>query len=174
MQKYGITARESVAAEERVEFKEDRIPSSDIEEAIEDLVELYGGEVQGRGAQERQFVLPMRRGVPTSGGVGCTISWIVGENNEATVTLVCDRDVEAPKLQRIALLSVGVIGALLFTLWPFFGKHAATALGTLAWAGGLVAIAVYLMTLKRTPGGIAHDFLQRLARRQREAFTAGQ
>jgi hypothetical protein len=163
-----------VAAEERVELMEDRIPSSDIEEAIDDLVELYGGEVQSRGNQQMQFVLPIRRGVATSGGVGCTVSWAIDENNEATVTLVCDRDVDAPKLQRIALLAAGVIGALMFTLWPFFGKHAATALGTLAWVGGFVAIAVYLMTLKRTSGGLAHDFLQRLARRQREAFTAGQ
>jgi hypothetical protein len=31
-----------------------------------------------------------------------------------------------------------------------------------------VAIAVYLMTLRRTSGGLAVDFLQRLASRQRE------
>jgi len=52
-------------------------------------------------------------------------------------------------------------------MWPFFGKHAATSLGTLAWVGGFLAIAVYLITLKRTSGGIVYDFLQRLARRQR-------
>jgi hypothetical protein len=163
-----------VAADERMELTEDRIPSPDIEEAIEELVELYGGEVKTRGNQQRQFVLPLRRGVATAGGVECTISWAVDANNEATVKLVCDRDVDAPKAQRVLLLVAGVIGALMFTLWPFFGKHAATPLGTLAWVGGLVAIAVYLMTLKRTSGGIAHDFLQRLARRQREAATASQ
>jgi len=57
-------------------------------------------------------------------------------------------------------------------MWPFFGK-AATQLGTLAWVGGFVALAVYFLTLRRTSGGLAYDFLQRLARRQREAVTAG-
>ncbi len=161
-------------AEERVEFTEDRIPSAGIEEAIDDLVELYGGEMQERGAHERRFILPLRRGVATGGGIECTVSWAVGANDEATVKLVCDRHVDAPKAQRVALLIVGVIGALLFTLWPFYGKHAATPLGTLAWVGGFLAIAVYLMTLRRTSGGIAYDFLQRLARRQRETFIAAQ
>ena len=64
-----------------------------------------------------------------------------------------------------ALLAVGVIGALLFTIWPFFAH--ARELGTLAWVGGLVAFAVYLMTLKKTSGGLAYDFLRRLAARQR-------
>ena len=35
----------------------------------------------------------------------------------------------------------------------------------------LQAIAVYLITLKRTSGGIVYDLLQRLARRQREIVT---
>src|SRR5207247_412510 len=54
---------------------------------------------------------------------------------------------------------------LLFMIWPFF-PHS-QELGTLAWIGGAVAFAVYLMTLRKTSGGIAYDFLRRLARAQR-------
>jgi hypothetical protein len=99
--------------------------------------------------------------------VECTVSWAIDAGEEATVTLVCNREVDAPKSQRIAILVIGVIGALLFTIWPFFGK-AAAQLGTLAWVGGFVALAVYFLTLRKSAGGLAYDFLQRLARRQRE------
>ena len=124
--------------------------------------------MQASRDRERQFILPLRRGVAVAGGVECTVSWAVDTADQATVTLVCNRDVDAPKSQRIAILIAGVIGALLFTIWPFFGK-AATQLGTLAWVGGFVALAVYFLTLRKTSGGLAYDFLQRLARRQREA-----
>lgn len=149
-----------------MEFTEDRLPSAGIDTAVDELIELYGGEIQSSREQERRFVLPLRRGVAVAGGVECTVSWAIDAEHQATIRLTCDREVDAPKAQRIALLMVGVIGALLFTLWPFFGK-AATQLGTLAWIGGFVALAVYFLTLRRTSGGIAYDFLQRLARRQR-------
>jgi hypothetical protein len=150
-----------------VKFTEDRIPSDGIEQTIEELVELYGGEIKESRARERRFVLPLRRGVAVSGGVECTVSWAEeATKNEATVTLVCDREVDAPKFQRVLLLIAGVIGSVLFMLWPFFGK-AATEMGTLAWVGGLMALAVYFLTLRRASGGVAYDFLQRLASRQR-------
>ncbi len=149
-----------------VEFTEDRLPSSGLGAAVDELIELYGGEIKSSGEGERRFVLPVRRGVAVAGGIECTVSWAVDAADQATVTLVCDREVDAPKAQRVALLIVGVIGALLFTIWPFFGK-AATQLGTLAWIGGFVALAVYFLTLRRTSGGMAYDFLQRLASRQR-------
>src|SRR5438445_2732548 len=149
-----------------VEFTEDRIPSAGIEQTIEELVELYGGEIKESSARARRFVLPLRRGVAVSGGVECTVSWTAGAANEATVRLVCDREVDAPKFQRVLFLIAGVIGSILFMLWPFFGK-AATEMGTVAWVGGLVALAVYFLTLRRTSGGMAYDFLQRLASRQR-------
>ena len=151
-----------------LEFIEDRIPSQGLAESVDELVELYGGEIQASRDRERQFVLPLRRGVAVAGGVECTVSWAVDDADQATVKLVCNRDVDAPKAQRIAILVIGVIGALLFTVWPFFGK-AATQLGTLAWVGGFVALAVYFLTLRRTSGGLAYDFLQRLAKRQRAA-----
>lgn len=147
------------------EFVEDRIPTEGLEETIEELIELYGGKLRESRAHEREFTLPLRRGLATSGAVECTIIWAADAAGEATVTLRCDRDVDAPKAQRVALLIVGVIGSLLFMFWPF-ALHG-TEYGTLAWIGGLVALAVYFLTLKKTSGGLAYDFLQRLARRQR-------
>ncbi len=157
----------SSATVQPVTFMEDRIPFEGIEEAIEDQVELYGGEVTERNGRERRFVLPLRRGLSTGGGVECTVSWAPDDEREATVTLTCNRDIDAPRSQRILLLLVGVIGALMFTVWPFLPHP--LEFGALAWIGGAVAIAVYFLTLRKTSGGLAYDFLQRLARRQRES-----
>jgi hypothetical protein len=148
-----------------VELQEDRIPMAGIEETISNLIDLYGGELTASGANERRFTLPLRRGLAAAGGVECTVSWAPSEVGEAIVTLVCNRDVDAPRAQRVFLLVAGVVGSLLFMIWPFF-LHS-REMGTLAWIGGVVAFAVYLMTLRKTSGGIAHDFLRRLAREQR-------
>ena len=155
-----------------VQFTEDRIPAEGIEETISDLVDLYGGEVTASAANERRMILPMRRGIAAAGGVECTVSWAAGEAGDAVVTLVCNRDVDAPKAQRIFLLAAGVIGSLMFLIWPFF-PHS-RELGALAWIGGVIALAVYFMTLKKTSGGIAYDFLQRLARTQRGRVAAAE
>ena len=152
-----------------VELTEDRIPFEGIEEGISELVEMYGGEVTAERDKAREFRLPLRRGMATGGAVQCTISWAPDDAREATVKLVCDRNVDAPKTQRVLLLMAGVIGSILFLLWPFFPGQ--KQYGTLAWLGGVVAIAVYLMTLRRTSGGLAVDFLQRLAARQRALAT---
>lgn len=147
-------------------FTEDRVPAEGIEESIAELVELYGGEIQSERERERRFTLPLRRGVAAGGAVECTLSWSPSEEEgEAVVVLSCDREVDAPKAQRVAMLLAGVIGGLLFTIWPFFPQK--QELGTLGWLGGAVALAVYFLTLRRTSGGLASDFLQRLARRQR-------
>lgn len=155
------------AAARPVELTEDRVPVEGIEEAIAELVDLYGGEVTAEREGAREFRLPLRRGNNSAGSVECTISWASDDAQDATVKLHCDRDVDAPKLQRVLLLLAGVIGAMLFMLWPFFPGQ--KQFGTLAWLGGAVAIAVYLMTLRRTSGGLAVDFLQRLAARQRSS-----
>ncbi|HEX2059711.1 MAG TPA: hypothetical protein VHK90_03140 [Thermoanaerobaculia bacterium] len=144
-----------------VQFTEDRVPLDGIEETFGELVEIYGGDVTATRAGERDFTLPLRRGVASGGAVECTISWAVTDS----VTITCNRDVDAPKAQRVLFLLAGVIGAVLFMLWPFFPHE--KGWGSLAWLGGVVAIAVYLMTLRKTSGGIAYDFLQRLAARQR-------
>ena len=153
-----------------VEFTEDRIPLDGMGETIDELVDLYGGEVTATLENQSQFILPLRRGVAAAGGVACTVSWTVAGDGQAVVTLVCNRDVDAPKVQRLALLVAGVLGALLFMIWPFFAHS--RELGALAWMGGIVALAVYFMTLRKTSGGIAYDFLQRLARTQRGRESA--
>jgi hypothetical protein len=148
-----------------VALHEDRIPLDGIEETIAELVELYGGELTASREQARDFTLPLRRGAATGGGVECTLSWAPAEVDGGAVTLTCGRELDAPKFQRVLLLLAGVVGALLFMIWPFFPHE--QQYGTVAWLGGAIAIAVYLMSLRKTSGGIAHDFLQRLARVQR-------
>jgi VIT1/CCC1 family predicted Fe2+/Mn2+ transporter len=153
-----------------VQFTEDRIPREGIEDTVSDLIDLYGGELIASQENERRFELPLRRGIAAAGGVECTVSWAAGEAGDTVVTLVCNRDVDAPKAQRIALLVAGVIGSLLFMVWPFFAHS--RELGALAWIGGIIALAVYFMTLRKTSGGIAYDFLQRLAKTQRSRAEA--
>lgn len=152
-----------------VQFTEDRIPTDGIGETVRELVELYGGEMRQEREQATDFILPLRRGIATGGAVECTVSWQDSIGGNAEVTLLCNRDVDAPRLQRVLLLIAGVIGAIMFMLWPFYPGE--KVYGTLAWLGGAIAIAVYLMTLKRTSGGLAWDFLQRLAARQRERVS---
>lgn len=151
-----------------VELYEEGVPFAGIEESIAELVELYGGEITATREHARDFTLPLRRGVAASGGVECAISWAQTNEAEAKVTLTANRDVDAPRMQRVLLLIAGVAGALMFMLWPFYPGE--RAFGTFAWLGGLIALAVYLMTLRKTSGGIAYDFLQRLARKQRAEF----
>jgi hypothetical protein len=149
-----------------VELSEDRIPFEGIEETIDELVEMFGGEVTARREQARDFVLPLRRG-SSGGAVECTLTWKADDERDATVTLLCNRNVDAPRSQRLFLLVAGVIGAVMFMLWPFYPNE--RGWGSLAWLGGIIAIAVYLMTLRKASGGIAFDFLRRLAERQRGA-----
>ncbi|HYO78845.1 MAG TPA: hypothetical protein VE010_20455 [Thermoanaerobaculia bacterium] len=153
-----------------VEFTEDRVPFDGIEEAIDDLVELYGGAVTATRDRAREFTLPLRRGSAGAGAVECTLSWAPDDERDATVKMTCDRDLDAPRGQRVLLLIAGVGGALMFMLWPFFPGE--KAFGTLAWLGGVIAIAVYIMTLRKTSGGIAYDFLRRLAAHQRDEDAA--
>lgn len=149
-----------------VELTEEDVPLTAIDESIRELVDVYGGAVRETRESACDFTLPLRRGVASSGAVECTISW-----DAAAVTLVCNRDVDAPKFQRVLLLVAGVVGSVLFLLWPFYPGQ--KEYGTLAWLGGATAIAVYIISLRRTSGGIAADFLQRLARRQRERLATG-
>lgn len=154
-----------------LELTEDRVPAAGIEEGIEELVEMYGGEIIAQRPGARDFTLPLRRGFGGGGSVECTVSWSMNPAGEATLRLATNRNVDAPRLQRVLFLLAGAIGSVLFMLWPFFPHE--PEYGSLAWMGGLIAIAVYLMTLRKASGGIAADFLQRLAARQR-AFAEGQ
>jgi hypothetical protein len=153
-----------------VELTEDRVPFAGIEESVAELVDLYGGEVTASRERAREFTLPLRRGNASAGAIACTVAWTPTNEVESSVRMTCDRNVDAPKAQRVLLLIAGVVGALMFMLWPFYPGE--RAFGTLAWLGGLIALAVYLMTLRKTSGGIAFDFLKRLADRQRALAMA--
>jgi hypothetical protein len=151
---------------ERVRFLEGRIPLEGIEETAEAVIELYGGRVSDRRADGVTFVLPQRRGVAAAGGVECRLDWEPdpdGVEGEGLVTLEAGKEITAPKIQTVLLLLVGSLGGLLFLLWPFFPD-----LGPILWVGGVLAIATFLLTLRISPGGVAADLLQRLARAQRE------
>jgi len=165
----------AAAAPPTAVFTEDRVPYDGIEEAFAELVELYGGAITASRLRARDFTLPLRRGLSGGGAIECSITWTPEDEAAdpeppapvptALVTVTCNRDLDAPKAQRILLLIAGVIGALMFMLWPFYPGE--KQFGTLAWLGGVIAIAVYVMTLRKTTGGLAYDFLQKLAARQR-------
>ena len=149
-----------------LELTEDRVPADGMEEGIYELVEMYGGQITAQRAGARDFILPLRRGFGGGGAVECTVSWAPDGAGSTTVRLTTNRNLDAPKAQRVLFLLAGAVGSIMFMLWPFFPHE--PAYGSLAWLGGLIAIAVYLLTLRKTSGGIAADFLQRLAARQRE------
>ena len=148
-----------------VTFTEEDVPLDGIEAAVDELVDLYGGDIRERRESGRTFVLPLRRGLSASGAVECSISWQPTGGEKATITLTCDRNIDAPRALRILLLVAGVAGALLFTIWPFFPQS--FEFGALAWVGGAIAIAVYFLTLRKTSGGLAFDLMRRLVERQR-------
>ncbi len=154
---------------DRIELKEDRIPVEGISNSAEELVEMFGGSIQSEEASGLRFTLPSRRGVAAAGGVECSLSWVDDGSGEATVTLVAGREVAAPRMQHILLLVAGAVGAVLWLLWPFFPE-----MGAVSWIGGMIAFATYFITLRRSPGGIAAELLQRLAARQRAARVGGE
>ena len=157
----------SPATAEKFEIEADGVPLTGIDESIENLVELYGGTLAELGEAEARFTLPLRRGVAVSGDVRCSVHWQASADGErGTVRLRSEVPMRPPKLQRVLLLIVGVSGALLWTLWPFF-----PAMGALSWIGGAVAFATYFLTVRQTGGGIFSDFLERLVALQNEPVT---
>jgi len=150
--------------ESNLEFIEDQVPLAGIEQSGVELVEMIGGTIESATPSGIRFTLPERRG---AGGaaVECLLSW--SDEDGGTVRLKTEREVAAPKLQRLVLLGTGVLGAFLWLLWPFF-PH----LGALSWMGGAIAIATYFVSLRRTPVGAAADLLQRLVSRQRELASS--
>ena len=75
-----------------VEFTEDRIPAEGIGESADELVELFGGEMQAVRESARDFVLPLRRGVAVAFGFASVILFLV-----ASSRAVAAFDVVIPK-----------------------------------------------------------------------------
>lgn len=149
--------------QDRIELIEDRIPLVGIRETAEDLVEINAGTVTSASDRGMSFTLPSRRGLPSAGEIECRMAWTANEENLGTVTLSCTHAPDRPKFQQIAILGAGVIGAVLWMLWPFF-----PGLGAASWIGAVMAFGAWWLTLKRSNPGVAAEFLQRLAAVQRE------
>jgi hypothetical protein len=149
--------------EKSIEYVEDGVPMEGIAETAAIVVTTYGGVITARQEDGFAFNLPRRQGVSASGFVECLLVWKGDDATLGTLTLTSGEEVTAPRPQLIALLVVGVIGAVLWTLWPFFPN-----LGPLAWIGGALAIAAYMLAARRTPRGIVYMLLRNIAEAQRE------
>lgn len=144
---------------DEVSYSEQDVPTEGISETAEDVIQMLGGRVVGREESALRFTIPRRRADESSGALECVLEWDV--EAEGTVRLTSDAEIEAGRMQRIALLVVGAAGALAFTLWPFFPM-----MGPLAGVGLVLAIAVYLLTLRRSPHGLIGGLLHEIVRVQ--------
>lgn len=149
--------------ERNVTVSEERVPLDGIADSAAELIELYGGHITLEQEGELRFFLPVRRGAASAGGTESVMAWVEAGDGGGTVTITAAQTVGPPRFQRVALLVVGVVGSFLWLLWPFF-PH----LAPLAFIGGAIAFATYLITLRSSSPGTAQDLLQKLARRQRE------
>lgn len=147
----------------RIELEEGRVPLEGIRETALDLIELFGGSVSSQSDQQIVFLLPARRGLAVAGDIDCRMFWSNDSEDEGTVHLSTSREAARPRASHIAILVAGVLGAILWTLWPFF-----PSLGAASWVGAAIAFAAFFLTSKRTSEGIAADLLGRVARAQRE------
>jgi len=140
-------------------FTEESVQLEGIDETIAVVASGSGGHLVSSAPGTATIMLPLRRGAAGLGMMQCQITW-PAEANEGPVTVTAEGEGPTSKM-RIVILVIGVIGATAYMWWPFFPN-----LGPIAWIGAVVAFGAYFMTLKRTPGGIASEFLERLAGEQ--------
>lgn len=139
-----------------VVYTAEELPLAGIEETIEEAVSLFGGSVTSREAGRIVAALPRRRAVAAAGDVQATLRWDPAQS-EGELTIEAGEEILVARGKRIAMLLAGVIGAMLFLLWPFFPN-----LGAVVWIGGAIAIAVYFLALKTTESGLVWSVLQRI------------
>jgi hypothetical protein len=147
----------SSQADQPIRYVEMEVPLVDIDQSVEHVVEIFGGAIVQRGENRLDFSLPRRRGVPAAGHIQAAVSWKAENAAEGSVTIETGEEVMLARGQRIALLVAGVVGATLFLAWPFFPRS-----GEVAWIGGLIALAVFFMTLRKTQHGTVATMLQRI------------
>lgn len=150
-----------------VTFRESEVPLEGVDETVEEVVELYGGRVEQRTGNSMIFTLPGRRGVSGAPGFECTVRWD-GPHEGGVVELSVDREVIPSRAKAVVLLGFGTVGAVLALMWPFFPQMAG-----LSGVGAIMAIAVFLLTLRLKPGGVAAELLERIAESQRELEGEG-
>lgn len=151
----------------RIRYSEDDVPLDGLEQTAAEVVETYGGRITSSDRGRMAFNLPRRRGAESAGFVSCVLEW-PDAGDRGVVQLTADREIDASRPQRIALLIAGTIGALLFTVWPFFPE----VMGNVAGVGLVVAVAVYLLTLRQTPHSLVSDLLQQIVRAQDDGTEA--
>lgn len=154
--------------EKAFEYVEDEVPLREIDVAVEEVLTLYGAEIIARSPSHVDFSLPRRRGVAASGHVKGTVRWAAEGEEEGlgTVTATTGEELMLARPQRVMLLVAGAVGAMLFLLWPYFPNS-----GALAWIGGIIALATYFLTLRKTQHGTIHSILQRVVDTQREKHS---
>lgn len=158
-------ARSCAVTERPYRLSESRVPLDGIELTAKDLIEFFGGNVTSEGASSLAFTMPARKSVGTRDLLRCEVRWFPSENPEDEGTIEIASKVEAQSSPtRTAMLVIGVIGALVWLVWPFFPN-----LGAVSWVGAAVAFAAYFLSLTRSPAGTIYEFVQRLAAIQREA-----
>lgn len=149
-------------SEDRLRFREHRVPLEEIDDTVEAVIELYDGRVTARAADRIDFLLGADE---DRTGIQCSIWWRPdpdGAAGEGIVAFESGPELSPPKGRRTLLLLVGSVAGVLAIMWPWFPQ-----LGPLLIVAGVVAIATFLMTLRMTPGGVAGDMLRRIARTQR-------
>ena len=156
------------APSQGISYREEDVPLENLGANAAEVVEFYGGRVLASGERMLQFQVPRKRGAGSSGSVACMLEWEAAAGN-GFVTLTADREIDAARPQRLALLIAGTVGALLFTVWPFF-----PVMGNVAGVGLVVAVAVYLLSLRHTPHGIIASLLQQIVRAQEEQEPGGE
>ncbi len=146
-----------------VRYREHRVPLGGIEETVEAVVELYGGEVTVRESNRIAFDLSPDG---AEGALACSVSWQPdpdGASGQGVLTFEGPPALAPPRLQRVLLLIVGAAAGVLSLMWPFFPQ-----LGPILIVSAIVAIATFLVTLRMNPGGVGGDMLQKIARTQRK------
>jgi len=105
-------------------------------------------------ANARDVILPLAPRCATAGAVECNVAWA-----DDTVTITTNRRSTPRRRNASRCWRWGWPGALLL---PSAVLRARARARDACLVGGLVALAVYFMTLKKTSGGLAADFLRRL------------
>lgn len=141
---------------------EQDLPLDDLTRNAHELIELYGGKVEGTDVGNLSFRLPSRRGVVAAGFIRCSLTWVETSAGRGDIAIETGDHVPGPGIQHILLLVAGIVGSFVAMLWPFF-----PSLTPAAGVGAIIAFAAYLLTLRRSGANVVQDLFNRLVKRQK-------
>lgn len=162
-----MSVGEGAGTPARIEYSEDRVPLEGIEETVQIVVEMHGGETLVPRGDSMRFTLPVRQGIAASGTIEGEIRWHDSGPEGGVLTISASDEVVQHPVSHTFILIAGVVGSFLFILWPFY-----PALGPASWVGGALAFAAYFLTLRRAKGGIVARLLENIADQQRRTWMA--